>query len=472
MPVRTALAGSKVRDRRSMRKAIVYFLASLAICFLLSSITIHHKLQVQDLAMEQIITEKSIKISEVVSKLLYKTQALAALVIQGDGEIREFERIAAAIADNPAILNILVAPQGVVSHVYPLEGNEKLIGYDLLGPGAGNKEARLAMEKGELVFGGPFTLMQGGTALVGRLPVWMDKEEEGRTFWGLVSVTLKYPDALMGAGLASLAREGFYYEIWRKNPDDGQPQIIAGSLPDGNKELPYIERGIHILNADWFFRIMPARHWYQFSENWGLLGVGICISLLIGLIVRNNEDLKRVKHDLEVMVRTDTLTGVLNRAGLFHVMSDLLGKGGAFQLHYFDLNHFKQINDTFGHNMGDQVLIEFCRRLGRNLAQNLILARISGDEFVVLDVRPALNEGRESLFWERLEREFEKPVFSPDGTPIVLSYSRGTAAYPEDGTTLDALIASADQRMYQEKERKYAREKKRRASDLRAARAV
>ena len=467
------LSRDKEKERCSFRKAISCFLASLLICIFYTSIGIYHKLKVQSLSMEQIITEKSIKISEVISKLLYKTQALAALVIQGDGEIREFDRMAATIVDNPAILNILLAPGGVVSHVYPKGGNEKLIGYNLFGSGAGNKEALLAREKGELVFGGPFTLMQGGTALVGRLPVWINRGGGERMFWGLASVTLRYPEALLGAELNSLAREGFYYEVWRDNPDDGQPQIIASSLPEGsNNTLPYIERGIHILNANWFFRIMPARYWYQFPENWALIGVSVCISLLIGLIVRNNEDLKRVKRDLEIMVRTDALTGILNRAGLFHAVSELLEKGVMFELHYLDLNHFKQINDTFGHSMGDQALIVFCRRLGRRMAKHHTLARISGDEFALLSVSPFTDEGKERLFWEGLEREFEKPIFSSDGIPIYLSYSKGRAAYPEDGTSLDALIACADQRMYQDKENKYTREKKRRASDLKAAHVV
>lgn len=448
------------------RKAVLYFLISLSVCIGLSCITIRHKLDLQQLSMEQIIVEKSIKITGIISKLLYKTQALAALVIQSDGEIRDFSRIAATIADDPAILNILLAPSGRVSDVYPSAGNKKLIGYNLLGEGAGNREAALSKEMGELVFGGPFELMQGGMGLVGRLPVWLERDGNNKVFWGIVSVTLRYPEALNGAGLESLAREGFSYEIWRINPDDGQPQIIASSVPGGKKDMPYIEQNMRILNANWRFRIMPIRHWYQFPEHWGLIAAGFCISLLIGMLTHNNEDLKRMKGDLEIMVRTDTLTGIPNRAGLFQALEAMLRKGHRFYLYYFDLDYFKQINDTFGHSTGDMVLIEFCRRVGKHLTKNHTLARISGDEFVLLFVPPLVTREKDLFFWEYLTREFKTPILSADGSPIVISYSKGMASYPEDGTTLDSLLARADQRMYEEKQNKYARDRKRRAADL------
>lgn len=451
------------------RRALLAFLFALAISMFLSSIPIRHKMELQQLSMEQLIAEKSTKISQVISKLVYKTQALAALVIQSNGAIEDFDHVAPALLDDPAILNILAAPNGIVSEVYPLAGNEKLIGYNLFGDGAGNREAALARERNELVFGGPFPLIQGGMGLVGRLPIWLDNGDmDDRLFWGLVSVTLRYPQALVGAGLDRLAREGFFYQIWRYNPDDGLPQVIARSQDKDRTGLPYIEQEIHILNANWYFRIMPVRLWYEFPENWILLGASACMSLLVGLIIYNNEILRNMKWELEDTVRTDALTGILNRVGLFQVMNALLEKKDKFDLYYFDLNQFKQINDNFGHRMGDTVLTEFCHRVGKYLTKNYTLARISGDEFVLLHT-PDYNEAKttEYPFFELLEMEFKDPLFSTDGTPIRISFSKGMATYPEDGTSMDELLACADHRMYQDKQDHYAKTKKRRASDLR-----
>ncbi len=280
-------------------RVVATFLASILFCSLLICISIRNKADNEKMTMERLIMEKSVKVSEVISKLLYKTQALSALVIQNDGRIQDFERVAATIVDDPAILNILVAPAGVVSDVYPLQGNEAVMGFNMLGPGAGNREAIRAKETGELVFGGPFTLVQGGQALVGRLPVWLNVAGGGKRFWGLVSVTLKYPQALAGAALETLEKQGFAYEIWRVNPDDGKRQVVASSPNADTSKVRFIEKHIPLLNADWYFRIAPVREWYEYSENWILIVSGLAISLLIAFITRNNEELKRVKEELE-----------------------------------------------------------------------------------------------------------------------------------------------------------------------------
>ena len=429
---------------------IVTFFVSLMLFSLLIGITIRNKSNLEKLTMEQLIMEKSVKINEVISKLLYKTQALSALVIQSNGDIDDFERVASTIVDDPAILNVILAPAGVVSHVYPLEGNEALVGFDMLGEGSGNKEAIMAKESGKLVFGGPFELMQGGQALVGRLPVWLAEADGNKEFWGMVSVTLKYPQALDGAALGILEKQGFTYEIWRNNPDTDEKQIISSSNANYDKSLRYIEKHIPILNADWYFRISPVREWYEYSENWILIFSGLCISLLIAFIVQNNTELKYVKNELEDMVNTDTLTEIFNRKGLFIELEKLIQSDTRFQLYYLDLNYFKQINDTYGHNVGDYVLSEFSNRMKRYLDHNYIFARISGDEFILVRIDNPNSENVD-VFWEKVYKEFEHKIVYRNNVEIKLCFSKGMAAYPDDGRSIDEIIYCADKRMYLQK---------------------
>lgn len=105
-----------------------------------------------------------------------------------------------------------------------------------------------------MVLGSPFPLVQGEEAQVRRLPIYLDDGKGGKRFWGLVSVTLKFPQALDGAELGPLIERGLAYEIWRINPDTGAMQIIASS-PDYNEEASYLEKPLHILNSHWLFRI-------------------------------------------------------------------------------------------------------------------------------------------------------------------------------------------------------------------------
>ncbi len=450
-------AGStKPSTRKWSAVAIAAFCLSLALCLSLFAIMIQNKSSIERMSMEQLMMEKSVKINEVISKLLYKTQALSALVIQNNGEFGDFERVAATIMDDPAILNLVIAPNGVVSNVYPLQGNEPLIGFDLLGEGAGNKEALEAKEMNQLVFGGPFQLMQGGEALVGRLPVWVDAPDDRKRFWGLVSVTLKYPQALDGAGLDVLKAQGFAYEIWRVNPDNNERQIIANSEGMDTIHTRFIEQYMPILNADWYFRISPVRMWYEHPENWTLIFIGLCVSVLIGFIVQNNMELKAVKGELENMVCTDPLTELKNRKGLFHSLETLMERQERFQLYYIDLNHFKQINDTYGHNIGDYVLREFSKRIQKHLDQNFLCARISGDEFVIVHVGDQAIQGEVEYVWSNIYHELEAPIVRVGHEDVFLSFSRGMAAFPEDGQSLDELIHCADTKMYEQKRMEHA----------------
>ena len=458
----SGFAHDPLKPKKIAPRAKAAFLISVVFCSFLVGISIRNKAEIERMAMEHLIMEKSIKIAEVVSKLLYKTQALSALVIQGDGAIVGFERVAATVADDPAILNILIAPGGVVSDVYPLAGNERLIGFDLLATGqAGNEEARMAVERDQLVFGGPFNLMQGGRALVGRLPVWVTQDGV-RVLWGLVSVTLKYPQVLDGAGLSTLEKQGFAYEIWRVNPDDDKRQIISSSSHDYNQGTRFIERHIPILNADWYFRISPVFEWYQYPENWVLILMGLLISFMMAHIVQNNAVLHEIRRRLERLVQTDVLTGALNRQGLMQALGDLIRAGDPFTLCYLDLNYFKHINDTYGHIIGDRALVAFSRKICAHLDAECIFGRMSGDEFVL--ICPEASE----VPWAAIAAEMEDALEAA-GDHITLSFSKGCAVCPHDGVTADELISCADRRMYEEKNLRYAKEKRRRRTDQRPA---
>ncbi len=95
--------------------------------------------------------------------------------------------------------NVLFAPDGIVDGVFPLEGNEDVVGLNMYGDGAGNLEAQAAIEKEALYIAGPFQLIQGGLGIAGRLPVFLTDEQGQRYFWGIVSVTLDFPAALSGS---------------------------------------------------------------------------------------------------------------------------------------------------------------------------------------------------------------------------------------------------------------------------------
>lgn len=433
--------------RRS--RFFIVLIISLSVCLGFGITYIKEKQKLEKTQMEQLVMTKSNKLNEVLSRLLYKTQTLSVLVMQHNGEIENFEQVAATIIDDPAIKNIILAPDGVVSSVYPMEGNEKVIGLDYFSERDGNAEAVLAKETGQLILGGPFELVQGGAALVGRLPVYIGEEGE-KEFWGIVSVTLAYPQALEGAGLDELERHGFAYRLWRISPDTKEKQVIASNSYNYKEGVRYVEHPVQICNAQWYFRIAPIREWYQYPEAWVCIFAALAISLLLAYLVMHTYDLHKMKEELEKLSMRDGLTGTLNRRGLFEKLEEEIVKKQSFVLCYVDINRFKEVNDSYGHNTGDKVLRKFADLLRREAVSRELIARIGGDEFIVV-YQELEDKKKAQEYFSRVQKALESPLTIHGKPCLKCSCSVGMACYPAEGTSVDELIAMADEAMYIDK---------------------
>ncbi len=292
----TRLFGNRAKASLSPWTVAAYFLAVI-LFFLLVEAIIRNNTHIKEMAVERLLLEKTTAIQETVAKYVYKTHTLAALVVQKEADYN-FEDVAAAVLDSDIIQNITIAPDGIISQVYPREGNELALGLDFSREGPGNREAILAREVNDIVMAGPFPLVQGGLGLVGRLPVWRENASGNRQYWGIVSITLKYPDILAAASLDDIAATGHEYELWRVNPDDGTMQTIAGTHNIG-REHSYVERTMSLYSADWHLRIGPTYLWYKDPINWALMAIGLLGSFLIASLVQSNHALTLVKGNME-----------------------------------------------------------------------------------------------------------------------------------------------------------------------------
>ena len=107
------------------------------------------------------------------------------------GEIQNFDALADnIIANYGGISSLQLAPQGIVTQIYPLEGNEKAIGHNLLKDPARRTEALKTIQSRKLTLAGPFELIQGGKAVIGRLPVFSADKDGTDNFWGFTIVLI------------------------------------------------------------------------------------------------------------------------------------------------------------------------------------------------------------------------------------------------------------------------------------------
>jgi len=439
----------KQKTNQLFLRTIIIFFSALILCLTISALILHNQVQIEHLQMENLIVEKSILIDDTISKLFYRTQILSSFILQNKGDISNFDELAAIIVDDPAILNILVAPDGVVSNVFPLEGNEAVIGLDFFSDGSGNREAVIAKETEQLVLGGPFTAVQGEQILVGRLPVFIDQPGGKKVFWGLVSVTLRYPDALEGAHLIELQTLGYEYEVWRINPDDGEKQIIASSRKDSELISNYVERKISFLNAEWYFKIIVDRPLYKLTEFWVLIIVSIMISFLVAAVAQNNQELRKLKNKLEALSNSDPLTEIYNRRYFMQAVENQMIRVTRMNsesfIIIFDLDNFKNINDKYGHQSGDIVLQEVAARTVSVLRPYDIFARYGGEEFIIFVAD--INQESVVFLAERIRKSIANMEIKVLNANITITASFGIAAAAPVNDLTNA-ISFADSALY------------------------
>jgi diguanylate cyclase (GGDEF)-like protein len=169
---------------------------------------------------------------------------------------------------------------------------------------------------------------------------------------------------------------------------------------------------------------------------------------------------RRLYSDLLHRSEFDQLTDIHNRFSLEKLLDMLIiearENAGIFGIIYIDLDEFKQVNDRYGHHIGDLYLQEVTRRLKKQLRPHDQLARLGGDEFTAL-VPLVRSRAEVEEIAQRLERSYDEP-FALEGLALTGTASVGIALYPQDGTTRDDLLNAADAAMYEAKNAKHLTE--------------
>ncbi len=174
------------------------------------------------------------------------------------------------------------------------------------------------------------------------------------------------------------------------------------------------------------------------------------------LLISSSVDISEQKTFEDQLFRSayyDELTDLPTRRVIEHRANFLLrldaNGAGRFALAFLDIDNFKHINDYYGHSAGDALLVEVAKRLSRDLRESDMLARISGDEFLLL-LNPVRDAAEVAEFMEATLARLNAPFFI-DGSEIFASSSVGVSLFPEDGDSYDVLRQNADLAMYRVK---------------------
>lgn len=387
-----------------------------------------------------------------INSVLYLSRGLISYIaVQPQQDPQRWSELSAELVQqSPLIRNIGLAPDNVLSFIYPLAGNEKALGLDYRSLPDQWPAVERAITSGELTLAGPLTLKQGGEGIIARSPIYHNEDSLCR-YWGIASVVLDSQALFAQAGLAPRVR-GFDIAIRGR---DGLGE--AGDVFFGDAEVftqPLVQMRVKFPDGSW---VMAARPVPGAQGSVALIRIGAWLLILVfsGLLLMLLR-LYRLSYHQSV---SDALTGLANRRLLLGRAEQLArqhARGGpGFALFFIDLNHFKQVNDTYGHHVGDQLLIEAGRRLKGSVRQSDTLARNGGDEFILL--QPGVDSGTAGRIAVKLEKMMEEP-FALDGHQINISASVGVAVFPQDVGSVEAVIRLADTRMYSRKQEKRARQ--------------
>ena len=177
---------------------------------------------------------------------------------------------------------------------------------------------------------------------------------------------------------------------------------------------------------------------------------------VIQVLFRDITEKKNYESQLEFLAFHDPLTGLTNRRYFIDLMGRKIEEAKSEEKRlavlYIDIDKFKEINDSLGHDTGDELLKQFANRMKENVRKNDILCRIGGDEFLVLlsDIK---EENCIGEIAERLYEAFQIP-YKIKGQEIVVTSSIGISIYPESATDSRSLILHADQALYKAKEKR------------------
>ena len=187
------------------------------------------------------------------------------------------------------------------------------------------------------------------------------------------------------------------------------------------------------------------------------LSLARILGRVCGLTIANARAYEKARQAEEIVHHQafhDTLTGVPNRLSFNERLSAALARVQRSQqvlaVLFVDLDHFKLVNDTFGHDSGDELLKEVTRRLQDLLRTDDTVARMGGDEFLVL--LPEISQPEDALRVAQRIHDGLRPPFHCGGHDIRITASVGVALYPQDGQDAETLVKSADAAMYRVKE--------------------
>ena len=194
-----------------------------------------------------------------------------------------FSELAEKIPNEDGVIKAFeLAPEGIVTDIYPKQGNEGAFGLDMLQEHERKKDAILAKKSGKYTLGGPYQLKQGGTGALLFNPVYQDNNSEQGEFWGFVILVIDWDRFIGEINLDYLSDADFCYRIWTYDRGSSDKIILAESQDNMSDNILTVECAVP--NNTWYFDIIPSEGWSPRSYWIMCIVISYVFSLLIATV--------------------------------------------------------------------------------------------------------------------------------------------------------------------------------------------
>lgn len=437
-----------------LKKLVIVFLSiAITLSFLLpysalKKEKIEKEVQRNKYMASQEINDISQKMIEVLNQSFEYVEVLEIIIRMNPNNPELIKAYSEMILQkHDTIQNIAIAPDGIVKFIYPTEQNKEAIGHNLMMDPKRYPFIKKAIDERRATIQGPIEAIQGGILIFNRKAFFITEDNIER-FWGICAVAVDFEKVMDYCGISK--DDPDYYFALKAPKSDGFQDFIWGNTECYTKDS--ITNTINFENQKWELTIYPKQGWRNNGdklfvlESTDKLYLILSLILFIFILLHLNRYLQN-----SMRAKTDIMTGALNKNTFRKsVIKNLKNKKNRTQaIIVLDINDFKIVNDTYGHLVGDSVIIELSKRFMKILRSNDLIARWGGDEFVIYLYNLNNTDDINNIV-KRIYRELESPIEFSE-TSINVKVALGYALYPDDGVNFEELYKKADMMMYSNK---------------------
>ena len=398
----------------------------------------------KNISRENINTHLNIlssNMSGIIQSRIINAHAMAALLeIKSDFTQEDFEIFAKKFYDegNLSLKSIVFIEDTTIAYIYPYELYKASLGANLADISEQKELIEFSKNTGKSVITPKVKLVEGSDGIVIRVPIFVKDAYKGQ-----ISMTFNY-DLLMNEIGVDNHKHRLFTKIDITNQMDNVPVEIYSDFKDHPSKSYMVEKNFKLEDSAVTIYATSSKPFQQISFlNIFLIVFGFIFSLTLSISLykqlKLKEDIIVANKQLNKLMIHDDLTGLLNRRAFFEDMTKNISQSKTGTIINLDIDGFKYINDLYGHNFGDNLLIECSNFFQNKFVDRGTLYRIGGDEFALVIFHGTLEDNDLAALTNFLNDALNGLTKKHN-----VSFSVGSVTFPKDGMDIKSLFLRID----------------------------